>query len=266
MWERVDVDGSGSLGVEELSMIMVEIGRPLTRRQLEAVVRSIDADGSGQVSETEFEDWYREQLQTDWAALPAASLPRPKLDTQLAQSGQLITDDGADAAKAFLGVCRTSSDGDEVPSFLESTSTDALEQEHTPARRVPRLPTAASPLSTMLTAAKLTPRTHAVREQFEQEVSTLTSELSALSVSVSDAMPSLRAETSSSSLNADGNIDSSIEMRAAAFRNSGHAALLENLQGILLDSSVSVQARNTPFVEPFLYRNDLFAKTGSRQI
>jgi hypothetical protein len=265
MWERVDVDGSGSLGVEELSMIMVEIGRPLTRRQLEAVVRSIDADGSGQVSETEFEDWYREQLRTDWAALPAASSPLPKPDTQLAHSGRLITDDGGDAAEAFFGVYRTSSDTDE-PSSPESTSTAALEQEHTPARRAPHLPTAASPLSTMLTAAKLTPRTHAVREQFEQEVSTLTSELSALSVSVSEAMPSLRAETSSSSLNADGNIDSSIEMRAAAFRNSGHAALLENLQGILLDSSVSVQARNTPFVEPFLYRNDLFAKTGSRQI
>ena len=44
-----DVDGGGTITVEELEEVMKSLGQKPTKAQLEATVREIDADGDGEV-------------------------------------------------------------------------------------------------------------------------------------------------------------------------------------------------------------------------
>jgi len=54
VWERVDTDGSGSLGREELREVMSQMGRIVTDAKLTATMEQVDMDGSGEVDFDEF--------------------------------------------------------------------------------------------------------------------------------------------------------------------------------------------------------------------
>ena len=69
MWRRADMDGTGDLGMEEIGMILVDVGHALTRAQLEKVMEVVDKDGQGQVSREEFTEWYKRMLDTDFAEI-----------------------------------------------------------------------------------------------------------------------------------------------------------------------------------------------------
>ena len=49
-----DVDGGGTITVEELEEVMKSLGQKPTKAQLEATVREIDADGDGAIDFAEF--------------------------------------------------------------------------------------------------------------------------------------------------------------------------------------------------------------------
>ena len=71
LWDKVDFNGNGTLEGPEIAMILVDIGRPLSRVQIQALMEQIDADGSGVVGKSEFIEWYKESLKNNWKNLPA---------------------------------------------------------------------------------------------------------------------------------------------------------------------------------------------------
>ena len=110
-----------------------------------------------------------------------------------------------------------------------------LDRMKTPdaAHRVPPLSRSASPLKqALLTHPKLTPRSEALRRNFESGVAELSSQLVDLSVSVSDISTSLSAESSRVSLNA-----------STASARYPNAALTEALEQILMTSKDKLEAR-----------------------
>jgi len=58
-FQQADTDGNGSLDVDELNVVIRELGTDLTRKQMCAVFNSIDKDGSGDISFEEFEVWWK---------------------------------------------------------------------------------------------------------------------------------------------------------------------------------------------------------------
>ena len=62
-FDRYDEDGSETIDVRELGVLMRrELCEPMSRKQLEAAVRSMDDDGSGEVDFDEFARWFVEQI------------------------------------------------------------------------------------------------------------------------------------------------------------------------------------------------------------
>jgi len=59
---KADLDHSGTLNRAELVALCERLGVPLNRREFELMVRTLDADGDGEVSTEEFERWYSAQL------------------------------------------------------------------------------------------------------------------------------------------------------------------------------------------------------------
>ena len=71
LWDKVDFNGDGTLETPEIAMILVDIGHPLSRMQIEALMSQIDEDGSGVIGKSEFIEWYKKSLENDWKNLPA---------------------------------------------------------------------------------------------------------------------------------------------------------------------------------------------------
>ena len=57
----MDQDGDGQLGAPEIVQLLKMMGRADPEVQVEAVMRELDADGSGDIDLGEFEDWYKQQ-------------------------------------------------------------------------------------------------------------------------------------------------------------------------------------------------------------
>ena len=55
---RIDKDNSGSIERDEIAELAVEMGRPLRDWELDEAMRTMDADGSGEVDFDEFEHWW----------------------------------------------------------------------------------------------------------------------------------------------------------------------------------------------------------------
>eukprot|EP01052_Picozoa_sp_SAG31_P028806 SAG31_NODE_2811_length_5052_cov_3.554613_3_plen_433_part_00 len=71
LFEQIDTDRSGYLDRDEISCLAKKLSLTLTASELDAAMRSMDKDGSGQVDLDEFTAWYRGD---DAGALLAAAL------------------------------------------------------------------------------------------------------------------------------------------------------------------------------------------------
>ena len=49
LFNKIDIDGSGELERGEIAQMSAELGRPLSDKELDAAMRSMDADGSGSI-------------------------------------------------------------------------------------------------------------------------------------------------------------------------------------------------------------------------
>ena len=58
LFTRIDKDGSGSLEREEIALMSLELGKPLSEPELDEAMAEMDADGSGEVDFDEFERWF----------------------------------------------------------------------------------------------------------------------------------------------------------------------------------------------------------------
>ena len=58
LFNKIDIDGSGELERGEIAQMSAELGRPLSDKELDAAMRSMDADGSGEVDLHEFIAWF----------------------------------------------------------------------------------------------------------------------------------------------------------------------------------------------------------------
>ena len=59
-FRKLDTDGSGTIGVEELRGLLLELGLKLSKRKREKAVQQMDNDGSGEVDFEEFAAWWTE--------------------------------------------------------------------------------------------------------------------------------------------------------------------------------------------------------------
>ena len=66
LFERTDTDGSGALGREEVAALSAELGEKLTtffgKKKLDDAFAEMDPNGDGEVSFTEFRDWWFRKL------------------------------------------------------------------------------------------------------------------------------------------------------------------------------------------------------------
>ena len=54
LFDRIDVDGSGTLEREEIAMLATKMGRGLKSAELDSAMEAMDADGNGSVDFDEF--------------------------------------------------------------------------------------------------------------------------------------------------------------------------------------------------------------------
>jgi len=59
LFNQVDVDGKGVLGIADLSELMKKLGRPLKGNELQKCFNDIDSDGKGCVSYDKFDIWWK---------------------------------------------------------------------------------------------------------------------------------------------------------------------------------------------------------------
>ena len=58
IFDKIDVDGSGSITADELALLSRKSGKPIEGEALKKVMLELDADGSGEVDFGEFERWW----------------------------------------------------------------------------------------------------------------------------------------------------------------------------------------------------------------
>lgn len=59
LFSEIDVDQSGTLDREEIKLLALRLGKPMTERQLDEAITSMDADGGGEVDIEEFTAWFQ---------------------------------------------------------------------------------------------------------------------------------------------------------------------------------------------------------------
>lgn len=57
--QDLDLDGSGSLEIDEFSRLACSLGRRLSERECKAAMAEMDQDGSGSIEFDEFASWVR---------------------------------------------------------------------------------------------------------------------------------------------------------------------------------------------------------------
>ncbi len=57
-FRKFDEDGSGAIDVGELQALLAELGAEFTPLEVAEVMRLVDTDNSGVISEQEFVDWW----------------------------------------------------------------------------------------------------------------------------------------------------------------------------------------------------------------
>ena len=64
LWQRMDVDGDGTVTMDEIQMLGKALGAKLKKKQLQAMFSTIDKDGSGDIDFDEFSQWWGECLKS----------------------------------------------------------------------------------------------------------------------------------------------------------------------------------------------------------
>eukprot|EP01043_Picozoa_sp_COSAG02_P056564 COSAG02_NODE_6722_length_3401_cov_4.311932_1_plen_657_part_10 len=59
LFDKIDLDGSGSLSTKEIKKLVEQLGQNLSDKEFKEAMNSMDRDGSGQVSFSEFEAWWK---------------------------------------------------------------------------------------------------------------------------------------------------------------------------------------------------------------
>lgn len=57
-FRKFDKDGNGTIDIEELEKLSMELGQPLNEEQLEVAMKDLDLNGDGVIDEYEFARWY----------------------------------------------------------------------------------------------------------------------------------------------------------------------------------------------------------------
>ena len=63
LFAEVDTDGGGTIGRDELRLLMIKLGRQVSGSELDRIMRFIDEDRSGEIELNEFREWWR--METD---------------------------------------------------------------------------------------------------------------------------------------------------------------------------------------------------------
>ena len=71
LWLELDVNGDGQLGADEVTALLIRMGRPHEADDAALVMKELDADGSGEIDIGEFEDWYVRQPERTLVATKA---------------------------------------------------------------------------------------------------------------------------------------------------------------------------------------------------
>jgi hypothetical protein len=58
LWQRMDVDGDGTVTLDELQKLSKSLGAKTNKKQLKKMFAHVDTDGSGEIDYTEFESWW----------------------------------------------------------------------------------------------------------------------------------------------------------------------------------------------------------------
>ena len=65
LWNHIDVDGNGTLDVDELEQLFHFMGQAKDGEELEDIMGEIDEDDSGDVEQAEFLAWWRKEMNSD---------------------------------------------------------------------------------------------------------------------------------------------------------------------------------------------------------
>jgi centrin-1 len=58
MFEEMDADGSGYLDMQEVEQLCKQLGKKLSKKEMQLAMGEMDRDGNGEVSFPEFEAWW----------------------------------------------------------------------------------------------------------------------------------------------------------------------------------------------------------------
>jgi Ca2+-binding EF-hand superfamily protein len=70
LFSEIDADQSGTLDREEIKLLALRLGKPMTERQLDEAMATMDADGGGEIDIDEFAAWFQSEgaASAAWAA------------------------------------------------------------------------------------------------------------------------------------------------------------------------------------------------------
>lgn len=132
LFNKIDTDGSGYLDREEIAQLSEELGKPLSKAELDDAMHSMDADGSGEVDLEEFISWFEEMKAAgkmpSWAAALAELQTKLRVEKEKEIRAKMLEDQTANVEavqhkEAELAAARAKRQEDEaIQSKAEAES------------------------------------------------------------------------------------------------------------------------------------------------
>lgn len=70
LWDRMDIDGDGSVSIDEIAKLSKVLGAKVKKKDLKAMFAEVDTDGSGEIDKDEFAVWWGQCQQRASAMTP----------------------------------------------------------------------------------------------------------------------------------------------------------------------------------------------------